>query len=187
MLLKNSDGIGISSISDWEYPELEKIAQEANRKNKLFAIHGSEAVREDIDSILDLHPDLLVHMIKATKEDLIRVQENDIPVVLCPRSNAFFGLKIDYHLMNQCGLTLLLGTDNAMLQSPDILEELCYLKSKTTEFSLLELLHMITYTPRKVLNEDADILVPNSSSAFVVLDQETLKPIYISSDKRGKP
>ena len=184
-LLENSNGIGVSSISDWEYAELEKIAHETKRKKKLFALHGSEAVREDIDQILALQPNFLVHMVKATKADLLRVKEENIPIVICPRSNAFFGLKPNIHRMKQCGITLMLGTDNAMIQSPNILEELIYLKQRTKEFSLEDLFHMITYTPRKVLNEDAGIQVANHSSPLIVLERETLKPIYISRNKRG--
>ena len=34
LLLKNSDGIGLSSISEWDYSELEKIAKKKGRKTK---------------------------------------------------------------------------------------------------------------------------------------------------------
>ena len=85
LLLKNSDGIGLSSISEWGYSEIKKIAKETRKKKKIFAIHASERVREDIDLILDLKPSFLVHMIKATKSDLKLVKENNIPIVVCPR------------------------------------------------------------------------------------------------------
>ena len=41
----------------------------------------------------------LVHMIKASESDFVRVKNEGISVVVCPRSNAFFGLKPDYDLM----------------------------------------------------------------------------------------
>ncbi len=177
-LLENSEGIGISSISDWDYSELTKIAREVKRKKKLFALHASEAVRENIDNILDLKPDFLVHLVKATESDLICVKEQNIPVVVCPRSNIFFGLKPNLALMKKVGLTLLLGTDNAMLHAPCILDELRFVQTISHDFTITELLRMITYTPRKALNQDSDILVPNSSSSFVVLDTKSLEPIY---------
>ncbi|RLF29904.1 MAG: hypothetical protein DRN08_00645 [Thermoplasmata archaeon] len=180
ILLENSDGIGLSSISDWEYPEIKKIAEHTRRKKKIFALHGSEAVREDIDLILDLKPSFLIHMIKATESDLIRARENNIPVVVCPRSNAFFGLKPDIKLMRQTGVDIMLGTDNAMLSPPNVLDELKYLKNMCREFSLKELLNMITYIPRKALNLDYNILGVNSLADFVVLDKKSLKPVYIS-------
>ena len=173
----------MSSISDGKYSELEKIADHVKKKKKIFVLHGSEVFRENIDLILDLKPDFLVHMIKATKSDLACVKDNNIPVVICPSSNAFFGLKSNLKLMKQIGIDLMLGTDNAMLNPPNILDELKYLKNNTRELSIEELLKMITYVPRKVLNLNCDILVPNSLSNFVVLDKKSLEPLYISTHK----
>ena len=181
LLLKNSLGIGLSSISDWEYSEIEKIAKHAKREKKIFALHASEAVREDIDLILDLKPDFLVHMVSATESDLTHVKDENIPVVICPRSNAFFNLKMNLKLMKKARVDLMLGTDNAMLNTPNVLEELRYLKNSTTVFSTQELLNMITYTPRKALNLDDCIHGPNSSCNFVVLDRESLKSVYVSN------
>jgi len=181
LLLKNSFGIGLSSISDWEYSEIEKIAKHARREKKIFALHASEAVREDIDLILDLKPDFLVHMVSATESDLTHVKDENIPVVICPRSNAFFNLKMNLKLMKKTRVDLMLGTDNAMLNTPNVLEELRYLKNSTTVFSTQELLDMITYTPRKALNLDDCIHGPNSSCNFVVLDRESLKSVYVSN------
>jgi cytosine/adenosine deaminase-related metal-dependent hydrolase len=179
LLLENSDGIGLSSISDWELSEVEKIAQHTKQKNKLFALHASEVVREDIDFILDLKPDFLVHMIAAPDSDLFRVRDEGVPVVICPRSNAFFNLKAKFSLMKKAGIELILGTDNAMINTPNILEEIKYLKNTSNVFSTQELLAMVTYTPRKALNLDDCIHGLNSSCNFVVLDRESLRPLYI--------
>jgi len=183
ILLKNSDGIGLSSISDWDYSELQKIARQTKNKNKIFAIHASELIREDIDKILDLKPNFLVHMVKATEADLIRVKDENIPIVICPRSNAFFGMKANVIMMKKVGIDIMLGTDNAMLNSPNILDEMTHLKAQFNEFSTEELLKMITYIPRKALNWDDCILGPNSPAKFIVLDKKSLKSLYISIDK----
>ena len=180
-LLKNSDGIAISSISDWEYSELQKIAKDTREKNKIFALHASERIREDIDDILDLKPKFLVHMIKASEPDLTRIKENNTPIILCPRSNSFYGLKPNFKMMKKVGVNLLLGTDNAMLNSPVILDEIHYVKSISNDFSTFELLYMITYSARKALNLDWNIHGPNSRIDFVVLDKKSLKPLYIST------
>jgi cytosine/adenosine deaminase-related metal-dependent hydrolase len=178
-LLQNSDGIGVSGISDWQYPELEKIARHTKEKHKLFALHASETIREDIDYILDLKPDLLVHMIAATEADLLRVKQEDIPLVLCPRSYAFYQLKTNINLMKKHHLTLLLGTDNAMINTADVLEDVRLLRA-TRLFSVEELLTMITYTPRKALNLEDGIQGLNLLKHFVVLETESLKPVYVS-------
>jgi len=180
LLLKNSDGIGLSSISDWDYSELKKVAKHTKNKKKIFAIHASERIREDIDTVLDLKPDFLVHMTKAEESDFILVKEFNIPIVLCPRSNIFFGLKPNMKLMKKSGVKLLLGTDNSMINSPNIIEELKYVKTITSIFSNEQLLMMITYNARKALNLSPNILGPNSPADFVVLDKNNLETLYIS-------
>jgi len=183
LLLKNSDGIGLSSITDWDYEQLKKIAVDTKKKKKIFAIHASERIREDIDLILDLKPDFLVHLIKANESDLTRIKESSIPVVLCPRSNNFFGLKPNIKLMKKVGIELVIGTDNAMFNSLDLLEEIRFIKSRTSIFSSDELIKMIAYTARKVLNLGPCILGPGYPDGFVVLDKKTLKALYISRSR----
>lgn len=178
LLLKNSDGIGLSSISDWNYSVIKKIANHVKKRKKIFALHASERVREDIDLILDLKPDFLVHMNKATESDIILLKENNVPLVLCPRSNNFFALKIDFMRLKKIGLELCLGTDNCMLNNPSVLDEINFIRSKTNVFSLEKLLKMITFTSRKALNHSPSILAVNSSTDFVVLDEKTLQVLY---------
>jgi cytosine/adenosine deaminase-related metal-dependent hydrolase len=178
-LLQNSDGIGLSSISDWEPSEIEKIAKHVRKKKKLFALHASEVVREDIDQILDLHPNLLVHMIAATKTDLDRVNNANIPIVVCPRAYMFFHLKNNLTLMKKMGISILLGTDNAMINTPDIIQEVQVLL-KTGLFTLEELLTNVTYTPRKALNLDDCIQGRNLPEKFIVLERDSLRLLYTS-------
>jgi len=184
LLLKNSQGIGLSSITDWKYSEIEKIAKHIKKRKKTFAIHASERIRENIDQILDLKPDFLIHMNCATESDLICVKDSNVPVVVCPRSNAFFGLKPNIELMNEIGIDIMLGTDNAMLNAPNILDELNYVKNMTEVFSIEHLLNMITYNPRKALNLDYSILDFNSLDEFIVLDKKNLGVLYISGNQR---
>lgn len=150
-ILKESQGIGISSISDWNYNELKKIAQHTRKKNKIFALHASERIHENIDLILDLKPTFLVHMIKATINDLNIVADHKVPVVICPRSNAYFGLRPNVKAMKNAGIIILLGTDNAMITPPDIIQEAHYLiqNFKVTTHQVRD---MISKNPRKYLN-----------------------------------
>jgi hypothetical protein len=182
-LLNESNGIGLSSISDWDYSEIEKIAKHVKRKRKTLSLHASEIQREDIDKILNLKPDFLVHMIKATKSDLQRAQEEEIPIVICPRAYSFFNLKYNLRLFKKIGLKIMLGTDNAMINSPNIIEEVKFLSKKSKIFSFEELINMVTYTPRKVLNLDDCISGPNLLNNFVVLEEDSLNPIYVSKNQ----
>jgi len=123
-LLRACDGIAVSSYIDWPAPELEKVAADVRRAGKLFAIHCSERVREDIDEVLDLNPAFLVHMVQATDEDLERCADAGVPIVVCPRSNAFFGLTPDLPRLFRAGVEVWLGTDNAMINVPSMLREM---------------------------------------------------------------
>jgi len=123
-LLRVADGIAVSSITDWEYSELEKLAKEVRSQGRSFAIHVSERVREDMDRVLDLKPSYIVHMTEATDADMQRVAQEGIPVVSCPRSNLFFGKVPPLKRLLDNGVTVALGTDNAMLCLPDMLAEM---------------------------------------------------------------
>ena len=182
-LLQISDGIGISSISDWNYEYLEEMSRVVKREGKIFSLHASERIREDIDEILDLKPDFLIHMNKANKNDLDRVAEEKIPVVVCPRSNIFFGLKPKIELMKRIGIRLSLGTDNAMISNPDIFEEVRWVMKNCKEASLENVLRMITYNPREMLNLPLPNFEEGEKAEFVVLDTKSLKPIFISGSE----
>lgn len=123
-LLSIVDGVGISSISDWDYEELRGVASITRSKGRMFALHASERLREDIDLILDLKPDFLVHMTMASDSDLEICADQDVPVVICPRSNLFFGVVPPIARMLDLGVLMSLGTDNAMISMPDILTEM---------------------------------------------------------------
>jgi len=183
LLLRNSNGIGLSSITEWNYKDIKKIADETKKRKKIFAIHASERIREDIDKITDLNPDFLVHMNKATESDLKKVKKKNIPIVICPRSNNFFGMKPNYKLLKKIGINLLIGTDNAMINSPNIIDEIKLIKEQTDIFTLHELLKMITISPRKVLNPRASILCSKSPADLVVIDEKTLDILYVSKSR----
>lgn len=123
-ILRASDGIAISSYLDWPQGEIEKLAADARREHKILAMHCSERIREDIDKVLDLSPTFLVHMVHATKADLVRCADAGVPIVVCPRSNAFFGVTPDIPSMLSSGVELRLGTDNAMISVPSMMREM---------------------------------------------------------------
>jgi cytosine/adenosine deaminase-related metal-dependent hydrolase len=123
-LLTITEGIGPSAVSDWDYEELREMANFVRSRGKIFALHCSERVREDLDKVLDLRPSYLIHMTQASDADLERCAQLDIPVVVCTRSNLFFGMVPPLARMVRHGVTLALGTDNAMISLPDIFVEM---------------------------------------------------------------
>jgi len=119
-ILDIADGIGISGTSDMDHGYIEKIADHVRERGKIFAIHASERKREDIDLILSFDPAFIVHMIEATDSDLLKCAETDTPIVVCARSNLFFGKKPPIKRMMDCGVDIAIGTDNAMFGEPDM-------------------------------------------------------------------
>jgi len=180
-LLKTVDGIGVSSISDWDYGELKALAEFTRSRGKMFALHASENKREDIDQILDLKPDLLVHMTMASEDDLEICADEGVPVVVCPRSNLFFGIIPPLQKMLEKGLMIALGTDNAMTTMPDILLEMEFtarLMRYQGMKNLDAVLEMAIANGRKILNLNGTIGIrPGSPCDFMVLRSRGGNPV----------
>jgi cytosine/adenosine deaminase-related metal-dependent hydrolase len=123
-LLNEADGVGLSSARDETRTAVREVAHACHRTGKRFALHASEAVRERPDAYLDPKPDLLVHLAKATDQDLLQVASERVTVAVCPRSNALFARQPNLAGMERAGVSLLLGTDNAMFHAPSIWREL---------------------------------------------------------------
>lgn len=149
------DGFGMSSLRDWPRDLLERASKSAKEQGKLFGIHASEVVREDVDSILSLQPDFIVHMTAASDEDLLAVAHAGVPVVVCPRSNEFFGIDPRIPDLLKAGVEVALGTDNGMICRPDMLEELraaCRLSLSRGGLAPTDAVRLATHSGRKVLN-----------------------------------
>ncbi|MCI4338226.1 MAG: amidohydrolase family protein [Thermoplasmata archaeon] len=123
-LLETADGIGVSSAREEDLENRRRIADACRNRGKMYALHASEESREEPASYLEPRPDLLVHLLSATEEDLRTVAAAGVPVAVCPRSNALFGRAPDLSAFERAGVRTLLGTDNGMLNAPSLLREL---------------------------------------------------------------
>nr|AAZ32471.1 archaeal chlorohydrolase family protein [uncultured euryarchaeote Alv-FOS1] len=123
-LWPDAAGISVSSVSDMERADIEKLRAIARENGAMFALHASENRREKIDEIISLRPDFLVHLTSAPVEDLRRVADANIPVVITPRANAFWGIFPNIPLMLSAGLKLALGSDNGMIAEPCMFREM---------------------------------------------------------------
>jgi cytosine/adenosine deaminase-related metal-dependent hydrolase len=150
-LLAEADGIGLSAMRDFADPgDVEAWAEACHRARKPFALHVSEAKREDMEAVLALEPTFLVHATQASKPDLEAVADADVPVVVCPRSNAYYGHKTPLDRMAAAGVTVAVGTDNGMLQDGNLLAELSLLKAWFPKTQLDSLLRKATWNARAV-------------------------------------
>lgn len=159
-ILAACDGFGVSGPSDWQSDSLVRLAGAARRAGKMFSLHVSEAEREDIDAVIGLRPSFIIHMTKASESDLRSCAENGIPVVVCSRSNEFFGMAPDIPRMLRLGVEVALGTDNCMINQPDMIEEIkaSYRIAKAKgDISPLEIVKLATFGGRKVLNAKGKI------------------------------
>jgi cytosine/adenosine deaminase-related metal-dependent hydrolase len=181
-LLKVCDGVAVSSISDWEYDELQRLAAHVRSAGKLFSLHASESQREDLDLVLDLKPAFLVHMTEASRADWERCAQEEVPVAVCPRSQVFFGKVPDIPGMLASGLRLFLGTDNAMLSSPSMLREMefAYQVSKLKGGIAPESLIQMAYEGAKLLWRSHPITIQEGepSSLLVLAAPEGGDPYY---------
>lgn len=149
LILAEADGIGLSARRDFADPrDVEGWAEACHAQDKTFALHASEAKREDMDAILSLEPSFLVHCTQATRHDLESIAGAKVPVVVCPRSNAHYGLKSPVDRMLDAGVQVAVGSDNGMLQTGNLLEDLALLHAWHPRIAVADLLRMATWNGR---------------------------------------
>ncbi|MGC8514516.1 MAG: amidohydrolase family protein [Thermoplasmata archaeon] len=152
-VLNASNGIAMSSIIDDDSELLRLSAERAHRDRKLFALHLSEAVREDAEAAIELNPDFLVHCGFCSHSDLSMISKKGISIAITPRSNVFYGIGVDYSRFIGAGINVMLGTDNCMVVNPDLFAEMSflYLNAKyTTRIDPETIISMATLNWRKV-------------------------------------
>ncbi len=149
-----AQGIGLSSLTDHPWELIWDMTQWARENKKIFAIHFSERIREDVDKLVKLKPHFVVHALKCTEGDLMKLKKENIAIVITPRANLFFGNMPDIPRLLKIGLTVALGTDNGMISLPSMFREmeLAYKLSRLFGgVEPIEILKMVTLNPRKIL------------------------------------
>ncbi|MDQ3868944.1 MAG: amidohydrolase family protein [Thermoproteota archaeon] len=203
-ILRIADGLGISGANentDESLIQYRKLLQNKNNKeNKklLIAIHAAESKhtndlsisktgRTEINRIMQyLKPDIIVHMTNANEEDVSIVAKKGTGVIVCPRSNGILGVGIPkVAKMLKLGCTIGIGTDNVMLNSPDIFKELDYLwkVSRATEQEFIspkEILRMATVNNAKILGLNSGYIENGRSADLLFIDKNhiDLYPIH---------
>jgi len=89
---------------------------------------------------------LCVHCVEVNEEDVSTLQKCGAKICLCPRSNAYLGLKdAPWPLFKKSGLLLCLGTDSLASNTDlNLFNEMVFLLEKNA-FSASELLEMATW------------------------------------------
>jgi cytosine/adenosine deaminase-related metal-dependent hydrolase len=138
-LLKNCDGIGISGSNE----NSDSALKQFSKTKKIRAIHCAETKQSYLKSkqttrktepkrSMLLKPDFLVHMTYASKSDLKFVSKKIKGIVVCPRANASLAEGIPNVIqMMQTNCNVAIGTDNVMINSPDLFREMDFLWKTT--------------------------------------------------------
>ncbi len=164
-----SDGFGASGANDAEFERERTATAEAG---KLFGIHAGEVDASDIDPALDLDPDFLVHMVHAGERHLDRVADEEVPVVVCPRSNVVtdVGFPPIAELVDRT--TVALGTDNVMTNSPSMFREMEF-AAKLADVSAADVLRMATVNGAEVAGLNCGLVAEGRAARLLVLDGDS--------------
>lgn len=195
-VLEIADGFGISGANENTNAGLAKYRELAGKK--LVAIHAAEsketiafskehANRSEVERIMEhLKPDFVVHMTNATEEEISLVAKNGAGVVVCPRANGVLGAGIPkVAQMLRQGCLVAIGTDNVMLNSPDILRELDYIwkVSRATEGQMIEpqeLLKMASVNAAQILRLNSGCIEAGRAADLIFIDKKhaDLYPVH---------
>ena len=186
-VLKMSDGLGISGANENTNTALAQYRQLAGKK--LVAIHAAESMetvefskehtnRSEVDRIMEhLKPDFVVHMTNATEGEISLVAKSGTGIVVCPRANGVLGAGMPrVAQMLRQGCLVAIGTDNVMLNSPDILRELDYVwkASGATEGKMIEprqLLKMATVNGAQMLRLNSGCIEAGRRADLIFIDK----------------
>jgi cytosine/adenosine deaminase-related metal-dependent hydrolase len=167
--MEASQGFGASGARDADFERERQATREAG---KLFGIHAGERDAADIDAALALAPDFLVHMVYAEADHFERLEREEWPVVVCPRSNLVTGVGTPPVAELTEHTTVALGTDNAMLNSPSMFREMAF-TAKLTDCSAREILRMATVNGADVLGLDCGVIEAGREARVLVLDGDS--------------
>ncbi len=186
-LLMKCDGIGISGANENSSSVLNYYSQ----ISKIRAIHSSETTQSmavskkntgisETQRALILKPDFLVHMTHATPNDIDAATKITRGIVICPRANAALAEGIpDIELMQKTGCIIGIGTDNVMINSPDMFREMDYLWKVTMgihkkRIDPREILKMATVNGGKILKKDIGVIENGKLADCIFIDKHAL-------------
>jgi cytosine/adenosine deaminase-related metal-dependent hydrolase len=190
-ILSVADGFSESTMNDLTDQAWREIRELTSTLGKLRAIHCLEnagyrdvslarTARGDLARAIDLYdPHLIVHMTVANDAEIALLAGSGKSAAINPRANASIGLPMPpVRALLESGANLLLGTDNGMLNSPNLFAELDFTyKLAKSQYGdavrpdPLEILRMATSNIRAVLGSDhPGCLEVGNPATFIVLD-----------------
>ena len=135
-LLKVADGIAPSGFGEISEEVAKLIVEECSKQGKISSIHVAESEsnqaeslekfnRTEIEKGVNNNFSQLVHVTNPKNDDLDLIKNSKSNIVVCPRANATLNVGVcRLNEMLNLGIKPILGTDNVMLNSPNMLREL---------------------------------------------------------------
>ena len=179
-----ADGVGLPSYKQITSSNEKYVIAAKQKYKKIIACHCAEVTRSEllINKLFNENlVDVIIHGTKFTKKDLEKLIENKKSLVLCPRCNGYFGTGFPpINEIIKLGIPVSLGTDNLMVNNPDLFEEIRYFYrisrvlcsyDKELQFTSKDLLKMVTINAAKnfnLENEFGSISKGNFADLFVV-------------------
>lgn len=167
--MEAAEGFGASGANDDTFGRERRATRKAG---KLFGIHAGEADASDINPALDLSPDFLVHVVHPEPIHLDRIEDSEIPIAVCPRSNLVTGVGLSPMRKLLDRTTVALGTDNVMLNSPSMFREMEF-TAKLTRLSSREVLRMATQNGARIAGLNCGVVEPGRDAKLLVLDGDS--------------
>ena len=188
MLLKKCDGLGISGANENSTSVLKYYSK---TEAPIRAIHSSEtdlsvstsktiSGKSETVRALFLKPDFLVHMTHASNDDLKLASKKTRGIVVCPRANSALSEGIpDIERMQKAGCTIAIGTDNVMINSPDMFREMDFLWKVTMgihkkRIDPKNILKMATVNGGKILKKNIGVIEAEKIADCIFLDKHAL-------------
>lgn len=193
-LLKKCDGLGISGPNE----NSDSVLRYYSQTKKLRAIHSAETIesckiskktsrKSETQRAMNLKPHFLIHMTHASKKDLTLAARHKTSIVVCPRANASLAEGIpNVDMMIQSGCNVTIGTDNVMINSPDMFREMDYLwkasmATQKKRLSPKSILKMATVNAASMLqNKKLGSIQSNNLADCIFIDKHEidLEPMH---------
>ncbi|MGI0047710.1 MAG: amidohydrolase family protein [Nitrosotalea sp.] len=192
-LLKNCNGLGISGPNEFS----NSVLKHFSKQKTMRAIHSAETdesnkiskritQKTETQRALLAKPDLLIHMTYASKSDLLFVAKNKAGIVVCPRANGALAEGIpNVNLMMKAGCNVTIGTDNVMVNSPDMFKEMDYLWKVSMGMNKIRIspksiLKMATVNAANAFDNKIGVIQRNSFADCIFVEKHAidLEPMH---------
>lgn len=203
-ILKVADGIAPSGFGEIKTEVANLITSECRKQNKISSIHVAESEEVQLNSLekygesevkraIESNFNQIVHGTNLKSNDLELIKKSKINLCVCPRANATLNVGIaPLSELIRYGVEPILGSDNLMLNSPNMLSELEFtikLIAVSQNYNINPRLLLKMATTNVVSNFINDkinksLVAENHPAEFIVFKQKSKNP-YLSIINRS--